>query len=257
MVLQAIASVKQQTFPGIETIVIDDGSTDSTYEAIQRKFSTVRIIRLDGKGPGAARNAGVFAASGEILMFLDSDDLWLPEHAQELLSLLQKGFEVAYGTTLTNDLINGGDFLIPDAGKGVQGDCFNDIIQWCFTVPSSVAISKTAFAATGGFLQETDLRLGEDWEFFLRLAAHYPFGFSGSRPITIRKLHHGSLCRITDSSSILLMLERLQETVTRLNKFDQKTSDRFVKIKQFTDKKDTQWTTIQEWYSAMKKEKIL
>ncbi len=257
MVCQAILSVEKQIFPEIEIIVVDDGSVDNTCEVIKTQFSRVQVIRLDGKGPGAARNAGVDAASGEIIMFLDSDDLWLPDHARKLYATLNRGFEVAYGTTLTWDIVNGGEFLIPDNGLGEEGNCLDNIIRWCFTVPSSIAMSRKAFYEVNGFVDNRSFKLGEDWEFFIRLAAEYPFGFSGVKPITMRCLHQGSLCRMTSKSMILQMLKMLQNTIADLNQLDYRTVKKFTAIEEFTKAEGELWTTVQEWYSAMKREKLI
>jgi glycosyltransferase involved in cell wall biosynthesis len=76
---RALQSVLQQTGPGDEIIVIDDGSTDDT-EVVVRKMAgdRVRYIWIANSGAGAARNRGVQEAKGELLAFLDSDDEWLP-----------------------------------------------------------------------------------------------------------------------------------------------------------------------------------
>ena len=78
MVLQAIQSILDQRLPGLEIIVVDDGSTDNTFSEVDNRYPEVILIRLDGIGPGQARNVGVNASGREIIMFLDSDDLWLP-----------------------------------------------------------------------------------------------------------------------------------------------------------------------------------
>ena len=101
MVLEAIASIRRQQYPDLEIIVVDDGSTDNTQAAIKSMFPEIRQVRLNGVGPGLARNAGADAANGNILMFLDSDDLWLENHVQQLQDILNRGFQVAYGATKT------------------------------------------------------------------------------------------------------------------------------------------------------------
>ncbi len=63
-----------------EVILVDDGSSDGTVEFVQERYPRVKVIRGEGLGPGRARNAGASAASGEVLMFLDSDDRWTDDH---------------------------------------------------------------------------------------------------------------------------------------------------------------------------------
>ncbi len=80
MLLEAIASVLAQSAPAFELIVIDDGSTDgiSENERLRRMSETIRIERIDHRGPAAARNRGVALARAPLIAFLDSDDLWSP-----------------------------------------------------------------------------------------------------------------------------------------------------------------------------------
>ena len=73
----AIRSVQAQRHPRIEIIVVDDGSTDGSGE-VARSFAGVRCLRQANGGIAAARNAGVHEARGNLLAFLDADDLWTP-----------------------------------------------------------------------------------------------------------------------------------------------------------------------------------
>ncbi|MGD0401058.1 MAG: glycosyltransferase family A protein [Syntrophobacteraceae bacterium] len=73
---EAIESVLHQTCPAEEIIVVDDGSVDSTVSIARSFGSSVIVIRQSNAGPSAARNAGVKNASGELIAFLDADDLW-------------------------------------------------------------------------------------------------------------------------------------------------------------------------------------
>jgi glycosyltransferase involved in cell wall biosynthesis len=73
---EAVASVEAQELPGVEIIVVDDGSTDDTPEVIAALGDRVVAVRQANRGPAAARNAGIARASAELLAFLDADDLW-------------------------------------------------------------------------------------------------------------------------------------------------------------------------------------
>lgn len=83
---EALESVFQQTHPNLELIVVDDGSTDDTPAVIAAYGDRVRALAQPNAGPAAARNHGVRAARGELVAFLDADDLWLPEKLSRQLA---------------------------------------------------------------------------------------------------------------------------------------------------------------------------
>ena len=92
-VQSALKSVLAQTHTEFEIIVVDDGSTDGTYEALQRIATLrktdekrVRHIIQPHQGQSVARNRGIDEARGEWIAFLDSDDVWVPEKLEWQLS---------------------------------------------------------------------------------------------------------------------------------------------------------------------------
>ena len=74
--------------------MIDDGSEEDIASVCAAASVPVRCIRIEHAGASAARNAGIEAANGELLAFLDSDDIWLPEHLARTVSVLQAQPEV-------------------------------------------------------------------------------------------------------------------------------------------------------------------
>lgn len=254
MVGEAIASVYAQQCSDLEIIVVDDGSVDGTAELVARHYPEVKLVRLRGLGPGPARNAGVKVAAGEIIMFLDSDDLWLPDHVDRLLAALARGFEVAYGVALTTDLVANSTFLIPEAGKGREGEVLTDLLRWCFMVPSALAVSRKAFAACGGFRGHA---FGEDWSFLLQLAARFPFAFVGEEVITKRRLHQGSLCCLADRQTIISFLARMHEELLAAEWSRPVMAARFAEIGRWVSQNKENWVTVQDWYLAMVKEGMI
>jgi glycosyltransferase involved in cell wall biosynthesis len=101
---EAVASVLAQTYRPIEIIIVNDGSTDETAreaEALVEAHSEVRAIHRENGGPGAARETGRLAASGEFIQYLDSDDLLLPRKFEFQVSGLRqyRDCAVSYGKT--------------------------------------------------------------------------------------------------------------------------------------------------------------
>jgi glycosyltransferase involved in cell wall biosynthesis len=95
MVREAVESVISQTCGEFELIVVDDGSTDDTVAALKPYSASLRLVRQENRGVSAARNSGAAVAGGELLAFLDSDDLWLPEKLAVQLSYLRTFPEAA------------------------------------------------------------------------------------------------------------------------------------------------------------------
>lgn len=254
MLMQALASVEGQRHSDLEIIVVDDGSADGTAAVVCERFPRVRLVRLSGVGPGPARNAGVAASRGDVVMFLDSDDIWLEGHVDTLLQTMERGYDVAYGTTRTMDRMGGGEFLIPDNGEGQEGDCFAALLSWCFLVPSAVALRRFAFDRSGGFIAGD---MGEDWAFFLRLAEHFHFGFAGPGPVTLRCLHAGSLSSTGNCAAMARAVRRVGRVLQDTARAEPAALTRFSELENWIIEKGTTWTTVQDWYTAMKKAKMI
>lgn len=105
MIEHALRSIAAQTYSRLETLVIDDGSTDDTKHVVDRigeKAGLPIIYRWQANtGCAAARNAGVEHATGELVAFLDSDDRWVPEAAESMVeALLRSGAAFAYAPSI-------------------------------------------------------------------------------------------------------------------------------------------------------------
>ena len=254
MVLKAIESALAQEGWVPEIVVVDDGSTDGTKGAVKTHFPGIKLISTHGLGPGLARNKGVRAATGNVFMFLDSDDIWLPLHVKSLIALLHQGFQVAYGVTKTKDSLAGGEFFIPERGEEISGQCFSSLARWCFMVPSSVAVTRKAFEDVNGFGQGN---MGEDWVFFLKLSTLYQFGFV-PKVITHRLLHEGSLCCLNDQGmEIQHALKRIMKVLQTSDKATPEDFDRIRKMQVLAAKGRQKWRTVQEWYMNMKMQDLV
>ena len=87
---EAIESVLAQTSPVAEIFVVDDGSTDASRPVAERFRPLVRLVSQKHAGAGAARNRGVAESTGELLAFLDADDLWLSDKLERQLAALRQ-----------------------------------------------------------------------------------------------------------------------------------------------------------------------
>ncbi len=173
-VQNAIASVLNQTRKPDEVIVVDDGSTDGTFNAISQKFPQVQLIFQENRGVSAARNAGIRTAKGEWLAFLDSDDEWQPEKLEKHLAYARRHPE--FRVSQTNEIwIRNRRFVNPMKKHGKRvGRFFADALKLCLVSPSAVMIHRDVFNEIGLF--DETLPACEDYDFWLRVLAREPIG---------------------------------------------------------------------------------
>jgi glycosyltransferase involved in cell wall biosynthesis len=177
---QAIDSVLAQSSCGLELIVVDDGSTDSTPAIIESYGDRVQHIRQSNAGPAAARNAGVREARGEYLAFLDADDQWLPGMVEHTIAMLESDPDcvVAYGNLLMVDSDGHGlgSYLIE--GEYARAPSMQEILTRMWPImPSASLIRRSAFDACGGFVEKFRGAGFEDAFLWLMLRERGHFGY--------------------------------------------------------------------------------
>ena len=182
LVAAAINSVLGQTYSNIEVIVVDDGSTDKTEEVLADFGSTISVIKQANAGPAIARNRGIAAARGEIIAFLDSDDLWLPTKlARQVQSLDMAGPDAICSlcncTVLYTDGSKSTTFAIadlhPQFSTGIWINPVEVLLNRFVLFNQAVIIRRAALEKVGYFAES--LRFGEDYDLPFRLALEGPW----------------------------------------------------------------------------------
>ena len=178
-VAATLASALAQTWRDFELIIVDDGSTDGGMEVAAR-FDDPRIRRLRqaNKGPGAARNAAIRAARHDWFAFLDADDLWLPDHLEELDRIRRRFPEAGLIGTKILRSDRHGRYRLParQEGRIERVDYFDCAVRGTWpTTTSSAAIPRRAWEALGGF---GDAPCGQDIEYWTRIALDLPVAVS-------------------------------------------------------------------------------
>ncbi|MGH7325719.1 MAG: glycosyltransferase [Candidatus Rokuibacteriota bacterium] len=221
---RALASVLTQTYRDLEAIVVDDGSTDDTAARLRAvEDPRVRYVPRLHAGVSATRNAGIALATGELLAFLDSDDLWKPDKLAHEVRFLERHPEVQ---AVFSDLEkHDGDLFLPSFmrdsplfGRRLAGvshpegiviprrEMYLYLLQEVFIKPSALTLHRDAFKRTGGF--DESLSSSEDWEFLLRFAKWAQFGYI-DRPLAVLRLSTDSLHRIDQPRGDTAMLRLL------------------------------------------------
>src|SRR6202167_5667831 len=187
MLLEAIDSVLAQSSTAFELIVIDDGSTDGTSEHLARLDKSVRIERIEHRGPAAARNHGVALARAPLIAFLDSDDRWAPAKLERQLAFMSANPDCAISQT--NEIwIRNGRRVNPGARHRKRvGDIFVDSIRTCLISMSATMMRTDLFRSLGGFDESMDA--AEDYDLWLRILIDHEAGLL-DQPLVTRRGGH-------------------------------------------------------------------
>lgn len=177
-----------------EVIVVDDGSTDGTWDILEGFGSRIRTIRSHNQGPARARNLAASNARGEWLAFIDADDLWLPDKLSKQLAVVDDGTGLVFTDVETFGECEGVSRFVSDVHQLPEGDVFRNLLFANYITCSSVLIRRSAFVELGGFCEEDALRGVEDWDLWLRVAAKW--NVKGvHEPLTQYRWHNASLSR--------------------------------------------------------------
>jgi len=173
---ETLDSVVGLDYEPFEVIVVDDGSTDES-PAIAESYAGVRCIRQENHGPSTARNVGVEAARGELIAFVDSDDVVLPHKLAVQVGYLLEHPDVT-AVLARQEWITPPPNVVPDR---VWGDLDG-------IAPMSMVIRKADLIAVGGF--DPTLRGPEDTELLMRLRVG-GYRFLVLPEIVMRRRYHG------------------------------------------------------------------
>jgi teichuronic acid biosynthesis glycosyltransferase TuaG len=176
-IAESVQSALAQTYPHWELLVVDDGSTDDTAEVVQGFITSdprIRYFSRPNGGQAAARNTGLRKASGDLVAFLDADDLWLPEKLESQLAVLD-------GTGA--DLVYCDGYVFYDDGSPEQSDLFAVVpgaadaatmlrLLYAYNriATLSVVVRREALDRVGMFDENRRIQNCEDYDLWIRMA---------------------------------------------------------------------------------------
>lgn len=187
---ESINSVLDQDYQDIEVVVVDDGSVEPIKDVVRQYDDRVRYIRQENSGASTARNTGVLYSTGDYLMFLDSDDILLPNALERLAGALDSSPEygAAYCGWIETD--GPGHVIFRSELNSPTGNIFVDVCTRWLCIVHSVMVRRQCIAKSGLF--DTDLTMYEDWNFNIRLAAHWQFVYVPEHLVEYRTWHSSS-----------------------------------------------------------------
>lgn len=187
-IVAAVQSVLAQRRPALEVIVVDDGSTDDGAARVRALGNPlVRLVSQPNGGVSSARNHGIALATGDLLAFLDADDLHHPDYLETVVSLstrfpaagmLCTGYSRVDAAGHRTDV---GHPRMKPGAAGLVADFYGDWSRTTFTSTISITVRRRVLLAMPQLFPLGE-RLGEDQDLWFRLAERTPVAYS-NRPL--------------------------------------------------------------------------
>lgn len=190
----AVKSVMIQTYPAVECIVVDDGSSDNTPEVLKTLSTLYPRLKVTLKvngGLSSARNKGMRVSRGNVISFLDADDLLLPDKIERQVAYLENHSEVSlvYGDYLiVSELLKPMALFtaaIPEEIALLDAFCYRNWFN-----PLAPLLRREMIEATGPFDEE--LKAAEDWDYWIRCAAVGQFAYLAGA-VGLYRQHEGQI----------------------------------------------------------------
>jgi glycosyltransferase involved in cell wall biosynthesis len=194
-VVDAVHSALVQTYPRLEIIVVDDGSTDALADALHPFRDRIKLVVQPHQGPAAARNRGIRETEAELIALLDADDQWHQDKIRRQVAVLGSRPECCLIYTArqlidkVGESVREGTTWYPLPPEPVQGECLVELVAANRLMSSSVLFRRAALRADW-----FDERLAacEDWDLWLRLAEQHQFAYV-DEPLTEIRVHNRNM----------------------------------------------------------------
>ncbi len=166
-----------QTFVDLEVVVVDDGSKDETGDVVRRLAALdprLRLVTQTNRGLAGARNRGVLESHGELIAFLDHDDLWNREKIAAQVEALDAQGSAAVASCYSALIDENHECIGWRYGGNANGNVYAEMLEWDMISGGSVALLRRSTLETVGLFDES-LPMRSDWDMWIRLARHHSF----------------------------------------------------------------------------------
>jgi glycosyltransferase involved in cell wall biosynthesis len=194
----AVESALRQTYPSVEVIIVDDGSTDDTPAVAARLAADprVRYVRQEHRGQAAAKNTGIGLATGAFVAFLDADDRWRSQKLERQIPLFaDPGVGVVY-SRMRPISADGKPLDSRDTAAARQphrGRVCEPLFIDNFVPFSSAVVRREVFERVGRM--DRRLSMGIDWDLWLRASLHFSFDYVDDELLDYRVGHAGQMSK--------------------------------------------------------------
>jgi len=218
----AVKSVATQTYTDWELVVVDDGSTDNSPSVLSELASSVprtSVIRQENQGRAAARNTGLEAAAGSLIVFLDADDQLYPHKLERQVTFLQEHPDVGvvYSDVMLCD--ETGQELVRHSLANMPHHPSGRIVESLFlrnSIPIHSAMVRRTCIEQAGVFDENLPQGTEDWDFWIRLACHCRFQYQ-AEALGLYRVHGAMITHASDQ--MWRSFTALQDKITRMPEF--------------------------------------
>ena len=194
---ECLDSIGKQTLRPIEVLVIDDASPEPVDDivaefAAKNGFPPIRLIRHEvNRGQAAARNTSIRSSSGDLLAFIDCDDVWAPGHLEQAVgAIYTKNLDLVFcpATTFQHSTEEPTGFVERPMSAAEKAMEPLALLDRCFIIMSSVVAKSQMIRDAGGFDESANMRAVEDLDLFMKLLRRdHRFGMAGESTLFYRK----------------------------------------------------------------------